>query len=111
MLLLMSKCEPALRDTIRYFKVLSLSFRETRRFVVIRGSRCLNLYYLRVRVFLGSEFFGSEFSRHPEGLSFSGLSFRDIQGRVWKTQTLKARLHRRFLSQQLDAISVAVKSH
>ena len=25
-------------------------------------------------------FFGSEFSRHPEGLSFSGLSFRDIQG-------------------------------
>ena len=23
---------------------------------------------------------GPEFSRHPEGLSFSGLSFRDIQG-------------------------------
>ena len=30
----------------------------------------------------GSEFFGSEFSRHPEGLSFSDLSFRDTQ-RVW----------------------------
>ena len=36
------------------------------------------------RVFLGSEFFGSEFSRHPEG-----LSFRDSQGVVSKTQTLR----------------------
>ena len=25
-------------------------------------------------------FFGSEFSRHPEGLSFSGPSFRDTRG-------------------------------
>ena len=61
-------------DTIRYFKVSSLSFRETRRFVVIRGSRCPNLG-LSFRVFLGSE--------------FSGLSFRDTQGGVSKTQTLR----------------------
>ena len=33
-------------------------------------------FIFRVLVFVtprGSEFFGSEFSRHPEGLSFSGL--------------------------------------
>ena len=36
--------------------------------VDLRHSRGVNMFY----------FFGSEFSRHPEGLSFSGLSFRDI---------------------------------
>ena len=48
-------------------------------------STFLRVWVFRAWVFKtprGSEFFGSEFSRHPEGLSFSGLSFRDTQ-RVW----------------------------
>ena len=39
-------------------------------------------YIFRVWVFektTGSEFFGSEFSRHPEGLSFRVLSLRDVR--------------------------------
>ena len=34
------------------------------------------------RVFLGSEFFGSEFARHPEGLSFSGRSFKLLRKKL-----------------------------
>ena len=46
--------------------------------VDLRHSRGVNMFYFSGLSFRDTR--GSEFSRHPEGLSFSGLSFRDIQG-------------------------------
>ena len=73
-----------IQDEKRYFRVWVLSFRETRRFAVIRCTRCVNLFYIRGWVFefslIVSEFFGSEFSVHPRGLSFKGLMFETPRG-------------------------------
>ena len=64
-----------------YLTLLGFSFLS--RFWILDFATIEEQYTSRLAAFMRCKyvlFFGSEFSRHPEGLSFSGLSFRDTRG-------------------------------